>query len=237
MIKKLKLYHFLIIYPALWIFYCIFELIAGNIPNLYNGLMNFIPALLLFLVSYLFYLYYKKSIFLKNKGITLVIFFLFLVDQISKIYISLVFKLKNLNTFNIIPNYFSITPHINDTGSFIASRFSIKAPFIIFTIFNFLILVLIFLLYRFKLNRKQINSIEQITFIFLFTGGICSLIDKIFWGGSLDFIHIHNLFIADIKDIYITLGLGSFILSNIILEEEINIKEFINYSLKSKIFK
>ncbi|HJD00237.1 MAG TPA: signal peptidase II, partial [Candidatus Dwaynia gallinarum] len=95
------------------------------------------------------------------------------------------------------------------------------------------ILMLIFFLYRFKLQKKQLNSIEQLTFIFLFSGGLCSLIDKLFWGGSLDFLHIHNLFIADIKDIFITFGLGSFVLSNIISDDQIELKDFFNFILKS----
>ena len=42
---------------------------------------------------------------------------------------------------------------------------------------------------------------------------LCSFIDKVFYGGSLDFIGISDLFIADLKDIYINLGLLFFIMS------------------------
>lgn len=237
MINKLKLRHFIVVYPSLWIIYCIFELMSGNIKNLYSIVMNLIPALLLCIISYLFYLYYKKSIFLKTKGLIFSVSSLFLIDQISKIVVSSIFKAKNISTFKVIPNYFYITPYINDKGSFVASRFNIDAPFIIFTIFNFLILLLIFWIYKFKLHKKQINSIEQISFIFLFSGGLCSFIDKVFWGGSLDFLHVNNLFIADIKDIFITLGLASFILSSIISNDQINLKEFLNFTFKSKISK
>ena len=37
-------------------------------------------------------------------------------------------------------------------------------------------------------------------------------LDKFFYGGSLDFIGISDLFIADIKDIYINLGILFFIM-------------------------
>ena len=50
-------------------------------------------------------------------------------------------------------------------------------------------------------------------FIFVTCGAICSLIDKVFYGGSLDFIGISNLFIADIKDLYINLGILFFALT------------------------
>ena len=50
-------------------------------------------------------------------------------------------------------------------------------------------------------------------FIFISCGAICSLIDKVFYGGSLDFIGISNLFIADIKDLYINMGILFFALT------------------------
>ena len=50
-------------------------------------------------------------------------------------------------------------------------------------------------------------------FVFIFAGALCSFIDKVFYGGSLDFIGISDLFIADLKDIYINIGLLFFIMS------------------------
>ena len=50
-------------------------------------------------------------------------------------------------------------------------------------------------------------------FIFIFSGALCSLIDKLFYGGCLDFIGISDLFIEYFKDIYINLGLLFFIMS------------------------
>lgn len=232
--KNLKLSHFIMVYPSLWLLYCLFEIIAGKISTPYEIFMNLIPAFLLILISLLFFWYYKKSIILKKFSISVIIFALFLVDQFSKIIVATVFKKNNLTSLSVIKNYFSITPYINDQGSFIASRFDINAPFILFTILNCLILVLIFFVYRFKLQKKQINSIEQLTFIFLFSGGLCSLIDKLFWGGSLDFLQIHNLFIADIKDIFITFGLGSFVLCNLTSDDQIDLKEFFNFIFKSQ---
>ena len=234
MVKKLKLSHFLIIYPSLWIAYCLLEFILGHIPlNMYYILMNLIPAILLAIISFGFFLFYKNSIVLNKLKLFSAIGFLFILDQISKITISIVFKSKNIESINVIKDYFSITPHINDQGSFIASRFDINAPFIIFIILNFLILLLIFFVYKFKSHKNQITSIEQLTFIFLFSGGLCSLIDKLFWGGSLDFLQIHNLFIADIKDIFITFGLGCFVLLTLTSNDQITFKELFNFILKT----
>ncbi len=85
-------------------------------------------------------------------------------------------------------------------------------------------------------------------FLFISTGALCSLIDKIFYGGSLDFIGISDLFIADIKDIYINLGLLFFIMliyvkgyfkeedSSSLRDDLKSIKEFLNF-LKKDIIK
>ncbi len=236
--KKLKLHHFLITYPILWILYLAFELITGNLNSLHSIIMNLIPAFLLFIIGILFFMFYKNNITLNNKLLSIVILALFIVDQLSKVLVSVLFKKHNLKSLSVIPNYFSITPDLNDQGSFIASRFNINAPFIIFIVLNFLILALIFFIYKYINYKKRINPVNQLTFIFLFSGGLCSLIDKLFWGGSLDFLHIQNLFIADIKDIYITFGLSSFILSNIISEDLIDLKglfKFIsNYFIPNK---
>ena len=68
--------------------------------------------------------------------------------------------------------------------------------------------------YNTFLKYKNIKNFwTDLCFIFIFSGALCSLIDKLFYGGSLDFIGISDLFIADFKDIYINLGLLFFIMS------------------------
>ena len=42
-------------------------------------------------------------------------------------------------------------------------------------------------------------------------GSICSLIDKLFWGGSLDFIQIPLFFTFDLKDCYLSLAVLIFV--------------------------
>jgi signal peptidase II len=67
------------------------------------------------------------------------------------------------------------------------------------------------------------------------TGSTSSLIDKTFYGGSLDFIEINNLFVADFKDIYINLAIFTFIIiiynsdNNKFENDIIEIKRFIKF--------
>ena len=54
--------------------------------------------------------------------------------------------------------------------------------------------------YRSKVDDA--NILFTVLFITGLAGSICSLVDKIFWGGSLDYIQLYNLFIFDLKDCY-----------------------------------
>jgi len=76
-------------------------------------------------------------------------------------------------------------------------------------------------------------------FAFIFSGAVCSLIDKLFWDGSLDYILIKGLFTFDLKDVYINIFIGLLTLSLIFnnktikqVSDEFVFKDFIKYFLK-----
>ena len=77
---------------------------------------------------------------------------------------------------------------------------------------NALAVILFIEVYRYYLSKGNKDFWSDMAFLFILSGALCSLIDKTFYGGSLDFIGISNLFIADIKDIYINLGILFFIM-------------------------
>lgn len=56
---------------------------------------------------------------------------------------------------------------------------------------------------------------------------ICSLIDKVFLGESLDFSQIHNVFIFDLKDCYLTIAEILFVIIGILHNREISIKKYL----------
>ena len=58
-----------------------------------------------------------------------------------------------------------------------------------------------------RLNRKKIYGREfAIGSCIGMAACICSLLDKIIWGGSPDYMYIINAFIIDLKDIYMFAG-------------------------------
>ncbi len=195
--------------PLMWGIYFLFELITGRITELSSFIINLI---LIFIFIFTGYMLYMLSLNFKNgfsnkKLITFSILFL-LIDQGTKIVIKLFF-------FNaqkeILSNMLFFNPLINTDGSWLNARFGTSISFPILITINVFALFLLFELFRY-LQIKGIKDFwSDLTFLFLFIGASCSLIDKIFYGGSLDFIGISNLFVADIKDIYINLGLFAFI--------------------------
>jgi len=44
-----------------------------------------------------------------------------------------------------------------------------------------------------------------IGFVMFWAGAIASILDRVLWGGSLDYIYLQHLFVFDLKDCYITI--------------------------------
>lgn len=124
------------------------------------------------------------------------------IDQGIKIFIY--FNLLN-DKIILINNTLSITPVFNKNLSYFNSKFGFTGNRIGHTIFLFALLVIVILLYGYIKEIKRMNKLASLTFIFGISGLICSLIDTIFWNGSLDFIRIHGAFTFDTKDLYITI--------------------------------
>ncbi|MDO5518346.1 MAG: signal peptidase II [Clostridium sp.] len=201
---------FIITLPLMWIFYCLFELFTQRLllPNFF--ILTIIPSLILTLMSYLLFklfITFKNGLSIK---ILLFLFFLLLfLDQGLKLIIKLFFFTKS---FNIISNILWFNPIINTKGSWLNVRFNININFTILISINILALLLFTEIYRYYNSKNNKNIFADLSYLFIMIGSLCSLIDKIFYGGSLDFIAIGNLFIADFKDIYINLAIFMFIL-------------------------
>lgn len=228
------------ILPLMWTVYFLFELFTGRVTDITTILGNVALIALFALVGFYFYNMSKKY----PKGFTcktMIIIFsmLMLVDQGIKIII------KNFffnDRFEIIKGFLSFHPIINTDGSWLNARFNTSLSFPLLIFVNFIALFVFFELYRYYLHKGNNSFHGDMCFLFIFSGALCSLIDKIFYGGSLDFIGISNLFIADIKDIYINLGILFFILlllisgylteeENTTFKDDINsIKRFIKFS-------
>jgi signal peptidase II len=62
-----------------------------------------------------------------------------------------------------------------------------------------------YLSYLWAQGRKFLNGMV----VFLTAGIMCSFVDVVFWGGSLDFLRLFDWFTFDLKDVYLNVGVIS----------------------------
>lgn len=196
------------IFVSMWLVYYILELISGNIQGIYAAAMNLIiPALFLALMAGIFYtMSIKSSPGLKSNKIFLIILVLIIIEQGLKLLIRITGNMEA--SYELIHNWLYFNPVLNTLGSWGASRFGLTLGITAFLIINIIAIPLVLQIYRFYIKENTPSFWVSNAFILCFSGIICSMIDKMFFGGSLDFIMLKNLFVADIKDFYITLSIG-----------------------------
>lgn len=201
------------ILPLMWSAYFLFELFTGRVTD-YTTIFGNIGLIILFaFVGYgAFKFSERKPNGYSGKNICIIFAILMIIDQGIKVLIKVFFF---NNYFEVIKGFLSFNPIINTDGSWLNARFGTTVNFPILISINILSLFLFVELYRYYLYKNKNNKSfwADMCFLFITTGALCSLIDKVFYGGSLDFIGISNLFIADIKDIYINLGILFFTLA------------------------
>ncbi len=107
-------------------------------------------------------------------------------------------------TKDIIKGMVSFHPIINTHYSWVNSLFDMGISWTVHVVFNILVILLSVLIFLYVRRRNPGDPYVFWLFTFLFAGMICSLTDKLFWGGSLDYIWLKGFFIFDLKDVYLT---------------------------------
>ena len=104
--------------------------------------------------------------------------------------------------------WLAFVPTLNTHGAWIASRYDLSVPMIALVAVN--ILSIPMLLYAYRNMRLSVSRrpATHAAFIALLAGAVCSLIDKLLRGGSLDYIAVRPLFVCDLKDIYLCIGVS-----------------------------
>ena len=228
--------------PAMWLVYFLFELISKNLKTTYDILMNLSLTLVFLGFGYVLYMLYEKfETGFKKKTLWIIFIALMVLDQGSKLIINNFFF---ENRFDIIPNFLSFHPIINTKGSWLNVRFGAGINFPMLIALNIIAIFLFVEFYRYYTSKNNKSFWSDLCFISILAGCLCSLIDKVFYGGSLDFIGISDLFIADLKDIYINIAIFAFILTayfngfltsedNTTLKDDIeSVKNFFKFILK-----
>lgn len=199
------------ILPLMWTIYVIFEFLTGRITDFKTILFNILLILLFAAVGFFAYIIGIKNESGFKSNVLLSLFFLFLLlDQGIKILIKLFWFNDDIT---ILPGMLYFRPIINTNGSWLNARFGTSVSFPLLIALNIIAILVFIEVYRYYLHKGNKDFWADMCFIFVICGALCSLIDKVFYGGSLDFIGISNLFIADIKDLYINLGILFFALT------------------------
>lgn len=155
------------------------------------------------------------------------IIYLAAVDQLIKIIISTTFM---QNEFNMIDQCLRFKPTLNTDLSWAGNYIEIFSNPIITVLANVLVIFLFLTGYMlYKTKRETTSAPVNIIMICGLAGCFCSLIDKLFWGGSLDFLQIPGLFIFDLKDCYLTIAEVLFVIIGIPHSKEISIKEYVQF--------
>lgn len=140
---------------------------------------------------------------MKNKSLYFWIIVLIMIDQFSKIITNNFYLDKNVS---IISNLVYYRPHLNTDYSWINSLFNFGIGFWGHIIPLVIVLIIMLIAFDYIYYNGKNSKLTDFIFVFLLSGTVCSLVDKVFWGGSLDFIYLKSLFTFDIKDCYITVG-------------------------------
>ncbi|MFW6015145.1 MAG: signal peptidase II [bacterium] len=171
-----------------------------------------------------------------NKFIWILITFLVVIEQMIKIIIN-----NNYLDYNkpIIKPWIYFKPIFNRDYSWYNSLFQLGIGKWVHIIAVAIIILIGLLIYLFIKKSLGTTKFIDITFAFLLSSGVCSLIDKVFWNGSLDYINLRGYFTFDLKDVYINIFIGLIILMFIInykglrkVDDKKFMKDFLKFILR-----
>ena len=142
---------------------------------------------------------------MKTTTTSLLIIFLVVLDQISKILISSYLSLGE--SLNLLPFLnFTLIHNSGIAFSFFDDGGNISRWVLVVAVSGILA-YLLFLMY--KITSK--NRLELMSFILIISGGLGNLVDRVFLGYVVDFVHVfyqdYSFYVFNMADSYITVGI------------------------------
>jgi len=142
---------------------------------------------------------------MKSTTISLLIILLIVLDQISKVLISSSLALGE--SLNLLP-FLNFTL-IHNTGiafSFFDQGGNISR-WLLVTVISAIVAYLLFLMYE----KTPKNRLELMSLILIISGGLGNLVDRVFLGYVVDFVHVfyqdYSFYVFNLADTYITVGI------------------------------
>ena len=171
----------------------------------------------------------------QNKKTYIAVLILVTIDQVIKVVINNKFFDKRSP---ILPPLLYFEPMFNRDYSWVNSMLQLGVGKYIHISLIAIMSILIYLFYQYLNKQFGTNKLINSMYAFIFSGAMCSLIDKIFWNGSLDYILVNGFFTFDLKDVYINIFVGLLILSLLLKNKVLNqiddniVKDFTKYILR-----
>jgi signal peptidase II len=151
----------------------------------------------------------KGSLHVKKHGLWFAVFLLVMIEQGIKVIINSKYLAYNVA---ILEPWFYFKPMFNRDYSWFNSMLQLGIGRWFHSLLVLVFLVVIFLIYRNVKKQIEMPLLVSVMFAFIFAGAMCSLIDKVYWNGSLDYILVKGFFTFDLKDVYLNIFNGLLIL-------------------------
>lgn len=166
--------------------------------------------------------------YLKEQALRIIA--LVVIDQAIKIVIYKCFFALRLN---IIGDLVIFYPKQNTKMSWGGHFIEILSDKGVTVAINLLILLIFMTAYNYYRTKKPAGSLGvKLIYVFGLAAVVCSLIDKVCWNGSLDYIALKGLFIFDLKDCYITVAEVLFVFIAIKYNAEFSIRDYLKWCIK-----
>lgn len=173
---------------------------------------------------------------ISNRITWLGVFFLISLEQLIKVVINNYYLDKNIP---LLPPLLYFKPMFNRDYSWFNSMLQLGIGKWLHILLVAVMSILIYKFYEYINSQIASNNAVNVMFAFAFSGAMCSLIDKIFWNGSLDYIMVNGFFTFDLKDLFVNIFIVLVILLIILkrknlreIEDKGLLKNFIKYILK-----
>ena len=169
---------------------------------------------------------------INNRITWLGVFFLISLEQIIKIVINNNYLDSNIP---LLPPLLYFKPMFNRDYSWFNSMLQLGIGKWLHIALVAIMSILIYKFYEYLNIKIGSSKAINVMFTFVFSGAMCSLIDKIFWNGSLDYILVEGFFTFDLKDVYVN-GFIALLVLMMILKSKI-IKQIDDRNLFKDFFK
>ncbi len=137
-----------------------------------------------------------------------------LLDQGIKLLVTIFIPFRTAKP--IIPGWFNVAHSCNFRGSWVFSQLDVPTAHLIFlSAAAFFMLCCSWFWYRYYIARQRNSLWADVAFLGLFAGLASWLIEMTLRGHIVDFLCLPNVVTADLKDIYLTIGIAAIFVETI----------------------